>query len=92
MVFMLLKLNLIAQIITGMLSIGSNPTVNQDPDIRSIEVNIFDFDGDLYDQELRIVFRFRLRDEIRFDTVSQLTRQMELDREHALRLLSEQTH
>jgi len=76
----------------GMLSIGSNPTVNKDAGIRSIEVNIFDFDGDLYNQELRVVFRFRLRDEVRFDTFSQLIRQMELDREHALRLLSEQTH
>jgi riboflavin kinase/FMN adenylyltransferase len=81
-----------ARILTGMLSIGSNPTVNKDPGLRSIEVNIFDFDGDLYNRELRIVFRFRLRDEVRFDTISQLTRQMELDREHALRLLSEQTH
>jgi riboflavin kinase/FMN adenylyltransferase len=71
----------------GMLSIGINPTVNNDPDGRSIEVYIFDFDRDLYDQSIRINFRFRMRDEVKFDNVEQLSEQMKLDKQQALRLL-----
>ena len=72
----------------GMLSIGKNPTVNKRPGKRSIEVNIFGFDDDLYGKEIEIIFRYRLRNEIKFDSIEQLSRQMELDRENALRLLS----
>ncbi|HNR42021.1 MAG TPA: bifunctional riboflavin kinase/FAD synthetase [Bacteroidales bacterium] len=72
----------------GMLSIGTNPTVNKDPDIRSIEVNIFDFEGDLYSREIRVYFTERLRDEIRFDSIGQLKEQMKSDRLHALKVFS----
>ncbi|NMC38717.1 MAG: bifunctional riboflavin kinase/FAD synthetase [Bacteroidales bacterium] len=72
----------------GMLSIGSNPTVNKIPDIRSIEVNIFDFEGDLYDREIRVFFIERLRDEIRFDNLAKLAEQMKIDRLVAVRILS----
>lgn len=72
----------------GMLSIGFNPTVNKGREIRSIEVHIFNFDMDLYNQSATIIFRFRLRDEKRFDSVKQLARQMELDKQAAMRLLT----
>ena len=72
----------------GMLSIGKNPTVSTASDIRSIEVNIFDFEKDIYGKEIKVVFRNRLRDEIKFDSIEQLARQMELDREQAIRLLT----
>lgn len=71
----------------GMLSIGVNPTINKIPITRSIEVNIFDFDKDIYGKELNIVFRNRMRDEIKFDDIEQLTRQMKDDRQNAMRLL-----
>jgi riboflavin kinase / FMN adenylyltransferase len=72
----------------GMLSIGFNPTVNKDTTGRSVEVNIFDFNGDLYRQTITVLFRFRIRDEIKFDNTEQLAGQMKLDKEEALRLLS----
>ena len=72
----------------GMLSIGTNPTVNKDARVRSIEVNIFVFDEDIYGEEIEVIFRFRLRDEKKFDNPAQLSRQMELDKEEALQLLS----
>ena len=78
--------------LTGMLSIGSNPTVNSDPEIRSVEVHIFNFDADIYGMAVRVIFRYRLRDEIRFGSISGLVRQMELDRKDAMRLLAEQQH
>jgi riboflavin kinase / FMN adenylyltransferase len=72
----------------GMLSIGFNPTVNISKGSRSIEVHIFDFDRDLYGDTVTIIFRYRLRDEKRFDNVKQLTEQMKLDKQAAAKLLS----
>ena len=72
----------------GMLSIGKNPTVNERATQRSIEVNIFDFDKDIYREEIEVIFRFRLRDEQKFSDTGQLSCQMELDKEKALLLLS----
>ena len=52
-----------------MLSIGSNPTVNRDSRARSIEVHILNFDKDIYGKTILVVFRKRLRDEIKFDNI-----------------------
>jgi riboflavin kinase/FMN adenylyltransferase len=71
----------------GVLSIGFNPTIDPNRRSRSIEVNIFNFDGYLYGKSVTLIFRHRLRAERKFDNVDQLTRQMELDRDEALRLL-----
>jgi riboflavin kinase/FMN adenylyltransferase len=71
----------------GMMSIGSNPTVNDDPGNRTIEVNIFDFKKDIYGSKICVVFRRRLRDEIKFDNISLLIEQLELDKMLALQIL-----
>ena len=72
----------------GMLNIGSNPTVNNDTLFRSIEVHILNFDRDIYGKHISVKFRKRLRDEIKFDTLEQLTEQMRLDKQATLRLLN----
>jgi riboflavin kinase/FMN adenylyltransferase len=72
----------------GMLSIGSNPTVNADIRIRSIEVHILNYDTDIYGRKISVTFRKRLRDEKKFDNIEQLTQQMELDKQDTLRVLS----
>jgi riboflavin kinase/FMN adenylyltransferase len=71
----------------GMLSIGTNPTINKTAVRRSIEVNIFDFGEEIYGRNMDIIFRFRLRDEIKFAGIQQLSQQMADDKEKALRLL-----
>lgn len=71
----------------GVLSIGFNPTVDPERRTRSIEVNIFDFEDDLYGKTVTIFFRYRLRDEKKFENTDQLRIQMALDRDEALRLL-----
>ena len=71
----------------GMLSIGSNPTVNTDTRIRSIEVHILDFKKDIYGKKISVIFRKRLRDEKKFDNIEQLAKQMELDKLNTIRLL-----
>ena len=74
-------------ILPGMLSIGSNPTVNSDIQVRTIEVNILDFDKDIYGRDITVIFRKWLRNEIKFENTEQLAKQMKLDKQHVLQLL-----
>jgi riboflavin kinase / FMN adenylyltransferase len=73
----------------GMMSIGFNPTVNNNPQSQTIEVNIFDFDREIYNSDIRVIFRHRMRDEIRFATIGLLVEQLHLDKKKALELLKE---
>lgn len=72
----------------GMLSIGKNPTVNKAGAPRSIEVNIFNFEQDIYGKEIEVAFRYRMRDEIKFSNTEELIRQMGIDRTIATQLLT----
>ncbi len=82
------EVQLADKILPGMLSIGSNPTVNSDPYFRSIEVHILDFNEDIYGRNLTVIFRKRLRDEKKFGSLDELVKQMELDKQDTLRLLT----
>ncbi len=70
----------------GMMNIGTNPTVESTQQIKQ-EVNIFDFNGDLYSKTIRINFLKRLRDEKKFENLAQLVKQLETDKEQCLNLL-----
>ncbi len=85
---MQLKYCLITICSPGMLSIGSNPTVNTDISLRSIEVHILNFDNDIYGKKISVVFRKRLRDEKKFDSLEKLTEQMANDKQDTLKLLA----
>ncbi|WP_210464545.1 bifunctional riboflavin kinase/FAD synthetase [Rufibacter roseolus] len=69
----------------GMLSIGMNPTVQGTK--QTIEVNIFDFEADLYGQEITLSFISYLRAEEKFDGLEALTQQLHLDKVAALQVL-----
>ena len=72
----------------GMMSIGYNPTIDSSLSQRSIEANIFGFGNEIYGSEICVEFRYRLRDELKFDNLADLARQIGIDREMAIRLLS----
>ena len=72
----------------GMLSIGSNPTVNNDSSRSTIEVNIFDFDNDIYGKSISVIFRKRMRDILKFKDTAELAEQMMLDKQQAMTLLA----
>ena len=76
------------EIYPGMMSIGSNPTVNSDSAFRSIEVHILNFEKDIYGSDISVSFRKRLRDEKKFNSLTELTDQMKLDKVDTLRLLT----
>lgn len=82
------EVNLDEKTYPGMLSIGSNPTVNSDSTIRSIEVHILNFDKDIYGRNISVTFRKKLRDEKKFDNLEKLTQQMELDKQDTIRYFS----
>jgi len=71
---------------TGMTNIGVRPTVNGSQ--KRIEVNIFNFDQDLYNQELELVFVKKLRDERKFENLEKLQQQLTLDKEIAQNIFS----
>jgi len=62
----------------GMMNIGERPTVTSTSNI-SIEVNLFDFEGDLYNQQITVQLLSRFRDEIRFDSIDELKKQLNKD-------------
>lgn len=70
----------------GVMNIGMRPTFEGDK--LTIEVNIFDFIGDLYDLQLEVQLIARLRGEQHFDTPEALTRQMESDAQQARTILN----
>jgi riboflavin kinase / FMN adenylyltransferase len=63
----------------GMTSIGVRPTFHVNG-YRTIEVNILDFDTNIYGYDLRMDFLRRLRDELKFDSPEQLIEQMHKDK------------
>jgi riboflavin kinase / FMN adenylyltransferase len=63
----------------AVMNIGCRPTLgDQAPEIHA-EVHLLDFKGDLYDQELEITFRSRLRDEQKFADLDALQTQIRAD-------------
>ena len=52
-------------------------------------LHIFDFEGDLYGETVKVTFLRRLRDERRFGSVDELIQQLIRDREESLRVLTE---
>ena len=62
----------------GMLSIGTNPTV--DGKSLSTEVYILDFNADIYSETISVNFRQFLHDEIKFDGLQQLIERLDEDK------------
>ena len=65
-------------IFEGMMNIGVRPTVTDDND-KSIEVNLFDFNGDLYGKRITVQLLSRFRDEMKFDSIIDLKEQLNKD-------------
>ena len=70
----------------GMMNIGLNPTIGPDGP-RTIEVNIFDFDEDIYGHDVQLDFVRRIRDEEKFDSLDALKTALDRDKEVSLQLL-----
>lgn len=69
----------------AMLNIGNRPTV--DGTKKTVEANLFDFQGDLYDRQITIYFREFLREEQKFENLEALKNQLVLDQKAARSVL-----
>ena len=69
----------------GMGNIGYRPTIDHGD--LTIEVNIFDFDKQIYGEEITIIFVDRMRDEHKFDSLKDLSEQLLKDKENSLKIL-----
>jgi len=70
----------------GMMNIGKKPTLNSQ--IRTLEIHLLDFDQYIYNNQIKIKFVKRIRDEIAFSELIELKEQLEKDRTHISALLS----
>ncbi|MGC2237224.1 MAG: bifunctional riboflavin kinase/FAD synthetase [Pyrinomonadaceae bacterium] len=73
----------------GITNVGVRPTFEKESE-PSIETYIFDFDGDLYGDVLRVRFLHRIRDEKKFRGIDELRAQIERDTSRALNYFSRQ--
>ena len=73
----------------GVCNVGVKPTFH-DPDVRkpSVEVHLFNFEGDLYGKEAAVDWMARIRAEQKFNSADELVTQIQKDKETALQLLS----
>ena len=62
----------------GVANLGVRPTIAGVPKLM-LEVYVFDFDGDLYDQHVHVQFYHKIRDEMKFDGLDALKAQIALD-------------
>lgn len=71
----------------GMMNIGNRPTFSNDI-AKSVEVNIFDFEDNIYNKIIRVEIIRKIRDEIKFETVDALIAQLHNDKKNVLDSLS----
>jgi riboflavin kinase/FMN adenylyltransferase len=67
----------------AVLNIGTRPTVNSSSPQLRVEVHLLGFDGNLYGEEMEIVFGEKFRDEKKFASVDELKAQIARDVERA---------
>ncbi len=71
----------------GIGNVGNNPTFKNQT--HRVEIHIFDFDDDIYDQDIYIEFLFYLRDEIKFNHIDDLVQQIKEDTTRAKQYIKE---
>lgn len=72
----------------GILNVGLRPTIANSVGI-NIEVNLFDFDADIYGKQIRTEFHYFLRREQKFSSLDQLKAQLEQDRARTRKLFAD---
>ncbi len=74
-----------AEEFAGMMNIGCRPTYGEFGE--TVEVNILDFDADIYDRRISVRFIDRIRDEKRFGSIKELKAQLSTDKEQIKKII-----
>lgn len=72
----------------GMMNVGRHPTLPEGP--ATVEINLLDFEGDLYGQTLCVEPEAFLRGEVRFESPDALRAQLHRDRESVRAILTQE--
>ena len=70
----------------GIVNFGIRPTFNKDKPI--VEAYLFDFDNDIYDKDIEILFHKQIRQEKKFNDIKELLNQINLDIAEAKKILN----
>lgn len=81
------KVHHMHKVYDGMLNIGVRPTITGGEN-HTIEVNIFDFQEEIYGDKIDIEFIERIREELKFNSAQDLTEQLEKDKLMAINILN----
>ena len=73
------------QLKKGMMSIGNRPTFNDTSE--KVEVNIFDFEGDIYGKTVKVIVKKYLRVQEKYNSMEALKAQIDLDKIKSLKVL-----
>lgn len=79
------KVRINGELFDGMMNIGTRPTF--DGDKRTLEVNLFEFDRNIYGKEVQVRFYKRIRDEKKFEGKQALVEQLKQDQQQAEEIL-----
>jgi riboflavin kinase/FMN adenylyltransferase len=78
------KIKIDSKFYFGMINIGTNPTFNKVKE--RLEVNIFDFDANIYDKNIEVYFLAFIRDEKKFNSKEELILELKKNKEECIRL------
>lgn len=81
--------NIKGKVVIGMMNVGFRPTLNGNH--KTIEIHFFDFNEDLYNSELTVELLYFLREEEKFDSLSELKNQLEKDKDASLSFINSTT-
>ncbi len=70
----------------GMMYIGKRPVLRRPDETQHIEVNVFDFDEQIYGQQVTFALTHRIRNDIKFDNMEQLAMQLARDKQEILNI------
>ena len=70
----------------GMMNIGNRPTLNGKNE--TLEVNIFNFNENIYGKSLSIFFLNKIKNEIKFDSIEKLSNQLQKDKDYCKVLIN----
>lgn len=78
------KIKIDSKFYFGMINIGTNPTFNKVKE--RLEVNIFDFDANIYDKNIEVYFLAFIRDEKKFNSKEELILELKKNKEECIHL------
>ena len=74
------------KLFNGMMNIGHRPTIGTN--VKSIEVHLFNFNGDIYGKVISIKMISKIRDEKKFSSIEALKEQLVKDENYCLKLIN----